>query len=70
MICPHTTPEIKAILTNRRVIAIDQDHLGQQATCAYSEGEVDVWVLHLSGGALALDIVQRDILPVLIYAPR
>jgi alpha-galactosidase len=51
---PNMKPEIKAILTNRDVIAIDQDPLGKQGSLAYSEGEVDVWTRPLSGGALAV----------------
>jgi alpha-galactosidase len=52
------TPEVKAILTNRNVIAIDQDPLGKQASRVYSDGEVDVWMRHLSGGAMAIAIVN------------
>jgi alpha-galactosidase len=51
-------PEIKAILTNKDVIAIDQDRLGHQATRAYSDGEVEVWTRHLSGGALAIAVLD------------
>jgi alpha-galactosidase len=51
-------PEIKAILTNKDVIAIDQDRLGHQATRAYSGGEVEVWTRHLSGGALAIAVLD------------
>jgi alpha-galactosidase len=54
---PHMKPEIKAILTNRDVVAIDQDALGKQGTRAYSDGEVEVWTRHLQGGALAVAIV-------------
>jgi alpha-galactosidase len=57
---PHMKPEIKAILTNRDVIAIDQDALGKQASRIYSDGEVDVWTRHLSGGALAVAILNAD----------
>jgi alpha-galactosidase len=49
-------PEINAILTNRDVIAIDQDSLGKQGSHAYSDGEVEVWVRHLKGGALAIGV--------------
>jgi beta-glucosidase len=42
----HMKPEIRAILTNRDVIAIDQDKLGQQATRTYTEGQVEVWTRH------------------------
>jgi alpha-galactosidase len=55
---PNMKPEIKAILTNRDVIAIDQDKLGKQGSRAYSEGEVEVWTRHLEGGALAIAVVN------------
>jgi len=54
---PNMKPEIKAILTNSDVIAIDQDRLGHQATRAYSDGEVEVWTRPLSGGALAIAVL-------------
>jgi alpha-galactosidase len=53
---PNMKPEIKAILTNRDVIAIDQDPLGRQGARAYSEGEVEVWTRPLAGGALAIAV--------------
>jgi alpha-galactosidase len=52
----HMTPATRAILTQRAVIAIDQDPLGQQATRAYADGEIEVWTRPLQGGALALAI--------------
>ena len=55
---PNMKPEIKAILTNRDVIAIDQDRLGRQGARIYSDGEVEVWTRHLSGGALAIAVVN------------
>ena len=55
---PNMKPEIKEILTNRDVIAIDQDRLGKQGARIYSEGEVDVWARHLAGGALAIAVVN------------
>ena len=55
---PNMKPEIKAILTNRDVIAIDQDALGQQASRIYADGEVEVWARHLSGGAMAVAILN------------
>src|SRR5580658_8473478 len=54
---PHMKPEINAILTNKDVIAIDQDTLGKQGTRAYSDGEVEVWTRHLSGGAMAVAVL-------------
>ena len=55
---PNMKPEVKAILTNRDVIAIDQDPLGKQAHYAYSSGEVEVWVRDLQGGARAIAILN------------
>jgi alpha-galactosidase len=55
---PHMKPEINAILTNRDVIALDQDPLGKQADRVYSEGEVDVWKKQLSGGAVAIAVLN------------
>ena len=55
---PHMKPEIHAILTNRDVIAIDQDPLGHQARHIYSKGEVEVWARDLQGGAKAIAIVN------------
>ena len=54
---PNMKPEIKAILTNKDVIAVNQDKLGKQGTRAYSDGEVEVWTRHLSGGALAVAVL-------------
>ena len=55
---PHMKPEINAILTNRDVIAIDQDPLGKQAHHAYSSGEVEVWTRNLKDGAIAIAILN------------
>jgi alpha-galactosidase len=55
---PNMTPEVRAILTNRDVIAIDQDALGHEATRAYSDGELDVWTRQLSGGAMAIAVLN------------
>jgi len=55
---PHMKPEIKAILTNRDVIAVDQDPLGHQARHVYSIGEVEVWTRELKDGAIAIAILN------------
>ena len=55
---PNMKPEVKAILTNRDVIAIDQDKLGNQGSRVYSDGEVEVWTRPLSGGALAIAVLN------------
>ena len=55
---PNMKPEVKAILTNKDVIAIDQDPLGKQGTRAYADGEVEVWTRQLQGGAMAIAVVN------------
>jgi alpha-galactosidase len=55
---PNMTTDVRSILTNRDVIAIDQDRLGHEGTHIYSDGEVDVWTRHLSGGAMAIAVLN------------
>lgn len=55
---PNMKPEVKAILTNREVIAIDQDRLGRQGAKAYADGEVEVWTRKLAGDALAVAVIN------------
>jgi alpha-galactosidase len=50
------TPEVAAILTNREVIAIDQDNRGKEADRIFAEGPVEIWARPLTGGAVALAI--------------
>lgn len=50
------TPEVTEILTNREVIAIDQDPLGKQANRIFAEGPVEIWSRQLSNGDVALAI--------------
>jgi alpha-galactosidase len=49
----------KAILTNREVIAIDQDPLGAQATRLSHTGNADVWTRTLAGGDRAVMLLNR-----------
>ena len=55
---PNMKPEIRDILTNKNVIAIDQDKLGKQGSRVYSEGEVDVWTRQLSGGSMVVAVLN------------
>ena len=50
--------EIKGILTNKDVIAIDQDPLGRSASRVYADGEVEVWARPLAGGAMAIAVLE------------
>ena len=54
----HMKPDVLKILTNRDVIAIDQDRLGHEATRAYADGEVEVWTRHLEHGAMAIAVLN------------
>ena len=51
--------ETLSILTNKEVIAIDQDPLGQQGSRFYNEGPVEIWTKPLSGGAKAVALFNR-----------
>ena len=55
----HMSPEILAILTNREVIAIDQDRAGKQGKRAANSGDTEVWARDLSNGAKAVAIFNR-----------
>jgi len=52
----HMTPEIRDILTDRDVVAIDQDKLGKQGFRALAEPakNIEVWIKPLSGGDWAV----------------
>lgn len=53
------TPETKALLTNREVIAVDQDAAGKQGDRVSAEGPIEVWARPLKGGAMAVGIFNR-----------
>lgn len=48
--------DVKSILTNRDVIAIDQDTLGKQGEPVYVEGPVQIWMRPLADGSKAYAI--------------
>lgn len=48
------------LLTNKEVIAIDQDSLGKQGMRYMQEGEHEIWVKPLSGGEAAVCLFNRD----------
>jgi alpha-galactosidase len=49
----------RRILTNREVIAIDQDELGIQGFRWRAEGELEIWARPLAGGAWAVCLLNR-----------
>jgi alpha-galactosidase len=51
--------ETRDILTNREVIAVDQDSLGRQGTRLLARGTVEIWAKPLQERALALGLFNR-----------
>jgi alpha-galactosidase len=54
------SPETLSILTNKEVIAVDQDPLGKQGDRASAVGMTEIWTRPLSGGAVAAGLFNRD----------
>ncbi len=54
------SPETRDILTNREVIAIDQDSLGHEATRAFASNGIEVFTKALSDGSVALGVFNRN----------
>ena len=55
----NMSPATLAILTNREVIAVDQDKEGKQGTRVWKSGDQEVWVRPLSNGAKAVAFFNR-----------
>ncbi|HEV2867224.1 MAG TPA: alpha-galactosidase, partial [Allosphingosinicella sp.] len=53
----------RAILLNREVIAVDQDPLGVQGRRVRDDGEQELWVKPLAGGARAVLFLNRGTAP-------
>ena len=60
------SPEILRILTNRDVIAIDQDREGKQAVRTWKSGEQEVWTRPLANGDHAVAFFNRAAEPAKI----
>jgi alpha-galactosidase len=52
-------PEIEEILTNKEVIAVDQDPLGREGTRVHKNGDAEVWAKQLSDGSRAVVLLNR-----------
>jgi alpha-galactosidase len=53
------SPETLAILTNKDVVAVDQDKLGKQGDRVWAEGPKEIWAKPLSGGDKAVALFNR-----------
>ena len=54
----------KAILTNREVIAVDQDWGGMQGHKVKDDGELEVWIKSMSNGDRAVVLLNRSSTPL------
>jgi alpha-galactosidase len=53
------TPETVSLLTNREVVAIDQDKAGTQGERIWAEGPMEVWARSLADGSKAVALFNR-----------
>jgi alpha-galactosidase len=52
-------PEIHDILTNKEVIAVDQDALGREGERVAKNGDLEVWAKQLKDGSRAVILLNR-----------
>jgi alpha-galactosidase len=53
-------PEVHDILTNKEVIAVDQDALGRQGRRVRKDGDLEVWCKQMQDGSRAVVLLNRD----------
>jgi alpha-galactosidase len=53
-------PETRDILTNKEVIAVDQDPLGRQGRRVRKDGDLEVWAKQMQDGSRAVVLLNRD----------
>jgi len=53
------TPETLELLTNKEVIAVDQDRLGKEGDQVWAEGPEEIWAKPLTEGAKAVGLFNR-----------
>lgn len=53
-------PEIREILTNKEVIAVDQDPLGRQGRRVRKDGDLEVWAKQMANGSRAVVLLNRS----------
>ncbi|HEY5055164.1 MAG TPA: glycoside hydrolase family 27 protein [Acidobacteriaceae bacterium] len=64
----HMTPEVREILLNKDVIAIDQDPMGIQGHRVQKSGDLEVWSKQLGDGGRAVVLLNRSAKPATIAA--
>jgi alpha-galactosidase len=53
------TLDTKSILTNKEIIALNQDSLGQQAFCFRDNGDYEIWIKKLANNERAICLLNR-----------
>ena len=53
-------PEIHDILTNKEVIAVNQDPMGRQGRRVHKDGELEVWAKQMQDGSRSVVLLNRD----------
>jgi len=52
-------PEIRDILTNKEVIAVDQDPLGREGRRVAKDGDLEIWAKQMKDGSRAVVLLNR-----------
>ncbi|HEY4354987.1 MAG TPA: glycoside hydrolase family 27 protein [Acidobacteriaceae bacterium] len=63
------TPETLATLSNKEVIAVDQDSLGEEGDRLSAEGPIEIWIRNLSGGRKAIGLFNLSAGPLNVKLP-
>ena len=53
------TPETHDILTNKEVIAVDQDPLGREGRRVWKDGDLEIWAKEMQDGSRAVVLLNR-----------
>ena len=65
----NMTPEIKEILTNKEVIAVNQDALGGEGSRVWKDGDREIWSKQMRDGGRAVLLLNRGADEVEIAVP-
>ena len=53
------SPATREILTNKEVIAVNQDPMGKEGTRVWKEGDLEVWAKQMQDGSRAVILFNR-----------
>ncbi len=56
----NMTPEIKSILMNKEIIAVNQDTLGRQGVCYRDNGDYQIWIKPLTNKDKAVCLLNKS----------